>query len=150
MGAGFVQILGDVGAIVRSEVIPGIRVEFIPRSIGFGRKSQSWGTFLPVYASKRLLNSWSVQVMDMAPFPVMKGGLEGRRLLMVGGANTPVAHRRARQLGVAITLLDDTSMINIARQNYVTSFVAIPQFGQVCCRPIYYPTVCCAVSTNLQ
>ena len=83
MGAGFVQILGDVGAIVRSEVIPGIRVEFIPRSIGFGRKSQSWATFLPVYASKRLLNSWSVQVMDMAPFPVMKGGLEGRRLLMV-------------------------------------------------------------------
>jgi len=71
------------------------------------------------------------ELLDMPPFPSMREGLKGKRLLMIGGAKTPLAHRRARQLGVSLTLVDDASMVSHARSVGVSSFVAIPQFGQV-------------------
>lgn len=72
-------------------------------------------------------------VLDMPPFPQLKSSVEGKHLLMVGGARTPIAYKRAKQLGVKLTLVDNMSMQDYARGRAVR-FVGIKDFGNVSIR----------------
>ncbi|EKX37392.1 hypothetical protein GUITHDRAFT_145087 [Guillardia theta CCMP2712] len=69
-------------------------------------------------------------LFDSPPVPEMKELVAGSHLLMVGGARTPTALRRARQLNVRMTLVDDESMRSWSEQA-VGSFIGIADFGRV-------------------
>lgn len=54
---------------------------------------------------------WRSEVLRVAPYPPLRASVEGKHLLMVGGAKSPDALRRAKQLGIDITLVDDAKMV---------------------------------------
>eukprot|EP00960_Hanusia_phi_P066930 766511-Hanusia_phi.AAC.4 len=88
-------------------------------------RREGWLAFMLELAS--ILSS---NLLDSPPVPEMKELVAGGHLLMVGGARTPTALRRARQLGVRMTLVDDESMRDWS-QHAVNAFVGIPEFGRV-------------------
>lgn len=70
------------------------------------------------------------EILDIAPYPEIRGKILNKHLLMIGGARTPLAFRRARQLGLSLIVVDDqrmeTYVIGKAKQ-----FIGIPDFGRL-------------------
>lgn len=88
---------------------------YVPNKISF--VSAVWAS-LSAYAQRRgmgavieeLASLVRSHVLGMAPFPQLKPHMQGKHLLMIGGAKTPIAYKRAKQLGLRMTLVDDESI----------------------------------------
>jgi biotin carboxylase len=111
---------------------------YVPNKISF--VSAVWAS-LSAYAQRRgmgavieeLASLVRSHALGMAPFPQLKPHMQGKHLLMIGGAKTPIAYKRAKQLGLRMTLVDDESMRDYARGR-ADRFVGIKGFGNVSIR----------------
>jgi hypothetical protein len=50
------------------------------------------------------------EILNLAPYPEFSEKLANKHLLMIGGAKTSLALRRAKQLGISLTIVDEKRM----------------------------------------
>ena len=50
------------------------------------------------------------EILNLAPYPELSEKLANKHLLMIGGAKTSLALRRAKQLGISLTIVDEKRM----------------------------------------
>ena len=94
------------------------------QSIGEYGLNQGWHALLSDVTS--IIRS---EILDLAPYPEIRPKLMYKHLLMIGGAKTPLAFRRARQLGVSLTVVDDSRMAAFVA-GHAKQFIGIDDFGR--------------------
>jgi hypothetical protein len=75
------------------------------KSIGMYANQQGWHALIGDIIS--IIRS---EVLNLAPYPEFSEKLANKHLLMIGGARTSLALRRAKQLGISLTIVDEMRM----------------------------------------
>jgi hypothetical protein len=65
------------------------------------------------------------EILNLAPYPEFSAKLANKHLLMIGGAKTALALRRAKQMGISLTIVDEKRMEQFVANQVVPKLVWI-------------------------